>query len=117
MASCHYWQQAPDDKTHGLKPLLTGCKNTRRSTTRRESPKNIPNRGGEAIHFYHLSVRGEVSSRLDLPGTWRTDIVRELAARQAIDGSYQNKMSPLMKEDDRLLATTLAVQALKHVAR
>ena len=40
-------QQAPDDKTHGLKLLLTGCKNTRRFTTRRESPKNIPNRGGK----------------------------------------------------------------------
>jgi squalene-hopene/tetraprenyl-beta-curcumene cyclase len=80
-------------------------------------PQEHPEPWGEAIHFYHLSVRGEVSSRLDLPGTWRMDIVRELAARQAIDGSYQNKMSPLMKEDDRLLATTLAVQALKHVAR
>jgi squalene-hopene/tetraprenyl-beta-curcumene cyclase len=80
-------------------------------------PQEHPEPWGEAIHFYHLAVRGEVSSRLDLPGSWRTDIVRELAARQAKDGSYQNKMSPLMKEDDPLLATTLAVQALKHVAR
>ena len=80
-------------------------------------PQEHPEPWGEAIHFYHLSVRGEVSERLKLAGTWRGDIIRELASRQAKDGSYQNKMSPLMKEDDRLLATTLAVQALKHVAR
>ena len=79
-------------------------------------PQEHPEPWGEAIHFYHLSVRGEVSARLDLSGNWRTDIVRELAVRQATDGSYRNKMSPLMKEDDPLLATTLAVQALQHVS-
>ena len=80
-------------------------------------PQEHPEPWGEAIHFYHLSVRGEVSARLKLPGSWRKDILRELAARQEKDGSYQNKMSALMKEDDPMLATTLAVQALKQVVR
>lgn len=78
-------------------------------------PQEHPEPWGEAIHFYHLSVRAEVGSRLKLPGSWQADIVHELASRQASDGSYRNKMSALMKEDDSLLATALAVQALKHV--
>jgi len=78
-------------------------------------PQEHPEPWGEAIHFYHLAVRSEVSARLNLAGNWRSDIVRELAARQESDGSYRNKMSPLMKEDDPLLATTLASQALRHV--
>ena len=78
-------------------------------------PQEHPEPWGEAIHFYHLSVRAEVGARLELPGRWRADILHELAIRQANDGSYQNKMSGLMKEDDSLLATALAVQALTHV--
>lgn len=79
-------------------------------------PQEHPEPWGEAIHFYHLSVRAEVGNRLKLPGSWKADIIHELASRQASDGSYRNKMSALMKEDDSLLATALAVQALKHVA-
>jgi hypothetical protein len=65
------------------------------------------------VYYYHLAVRAEVETALGRAGRLRTAIVRELAARQRSDGSFANEANHLMKEDDPLLATALAVVALR----
>jgi hypothetical protein len=79
-------------------------------------PQNHPEPWGTAIRFYHYAVRAEVYSALDLPGDWRTRIAAAVAKRQAADGSFRNTDSPLMKEDDPVLCTTLATIALRAAA-
>jgi hypothetical protein len=68
---------------------------------------------GQALRFYHIATRADVYRRLNRPGAWRAETARLLAGWQSDDGSFRNGDSPLMKEDDRLLATTLAVSALR----
>ena len=81
-------------------------------------PEEHPEPWGDAIRYYHLAVRAEAYSALDWPGSWREAVKNELAARQRRDGSFTNKESHLMKEDDPLLCTALAVMALvKSVTR
>lgn len=82
---------------------------------RLDRPDGIPPGGTEnwaaAIRFYHLAVRAECYAALDWPGDWQTDVARLLATWQASDGHFRSEAF-LMKEDDPLLATTLAVLAL-----
>ena len=66
----------------------------------------------EAVFFYHLAVRNELER-----ATNQSDMIRSQAAilirgRQDEDGSFQNRKSALMKEDDPILCTALAVIAL-----
>jgi hypothetical protein len=69
---------------------------------------------GDAIRFYHYAVRAEAYAALDWPGDWRAQLAAEVAESQAKDGSFRNTVSPLMKEDDPLLCTALAVEALSN---
>jgi len=75
-------------------------------------PADYPEPWGKAIRYYHLAVRASVYRRLDWPGEWRAEIVGLLGEWQRDDGSFVNMESHLMKEDDPLLATTLALSAL-----
>ncbi|MCZ6691773.1 MAG: terpene cyclase/mutase family protein [Planctomycetota bacterium] len=81
-----------------------------------ETPEGIPAEHpepwGDALHFYHLAVRSEVYAEMGGPAGWKEKAGRILAPLQLPDGSYVNKASHLMKEDDPLLATTLAVVAM-----
>jgi squalene-hopene/tetraprenyl-beta-curcumene cyclase len=77
-------------------------------------PTDHPEPWGEAIRFYHYAVRAEVYAALDWPGDWQTRLAAEVGRHQAADGSFRNSASPLMKEDDPLLCTTLATIALTH---
>jgi len=77
-------------------------------------PRDHPDPWGDALHFYHLAVRAEAYAALDMPGDWRTAIARQLSLGRRDDGSYTNTASPLMKEDDPLLATALAATALAY---
>jgi squalene-hopene/tetraprenyl-beta-curcumene cyclase len=79
-------------------------------------PRDHPEPWGEAIRFYHYAVRAEAYDALDWPGDWRTKLAAAVAKTQAEDGSFRNEASPLMKEDDPILCTTLAVVALSHCA-
>jgi hypothetical protein len=72
---------------------------------------------GDAIRFYHSAVRAEAYAALDWPGEWRSQLSATIAAYQAVDGSFRNTASPLMKEDDPLLGTALAAIALTHCVR
>ena len=77
-------------------------------------PPDEPNGWKDSIRFYHWTVRAEAHRLLGGPPGWRDGIVRFLLAEQQADGSFVNTRNHLMKEDDPLLATALAVLALSH---
>jgi hypothetical protein len=75
-------------------------------------PTDTPQVWGQAVYYYHLAVRAETYAALGLRERLRTSMPLELAPRQRPDGSFANERNHLMKEDDPLLATALAVIAL-----
>ena len=77
-------------------------------------PADHPEPWGEAVHFYDLAVRADAHHSIQSDGSWRELINDHLATLQKADGHFVNQASPLMKEDDPLLATSLAVIALTH---
>jgi len=77
-------------------------------------PADDPQGWGDAIHFYHLAVRAEAYAALDWPGEWREELAALLAAQQNADGSFVNRENHLMKENDPLLCTALALIAARH---
>jgi hypothetical protein len=77
-------------------------------------PKDGPVPWGEAIRFYHYAIRAEVYDQLNWPGDWEDKLAAVLLKHQQADGRFRNATSPLMKEDDPLVATALAVVALSH---
>jgi hypothetical protein len=81
-------------------------------------PQGVPPDGpvpwGEAIRFYHYAVRAEVYDQVNWPGDWADKLTAAIVKHQQADGSFRNTTSPLMKEDDPLVATSLAVVALRH---
>lgn len=79
-------------------------------------PTDHPEPWGDAIRFYHYAVRAEVYRRFNFPATDKTQLVEAVIHRQQPDGSFVNTDSPLMKEDDPLVATALAVIALANCA-
>lgn len=76
-------------------------------------PTDHPEPWAEAVRFYHDSVRGEVYRRLGFPAAARDRLAQAIIAHQRPDGSFVNS-EPLMKEDDPLIATPLAVVALAN---
>jgi hypothetical protein len=77
-------------------------------------PTDYPEPWGEALQFYHYAVRAEVYDALDFPEDEKLSLAEKVAALQRADGSFVNEKSPLMKEDEPLLSTALAVVALSH---
>jgi hypothetical protein len=77
-------------------------------------PTDYPEPWGEALQFYHYAVRAEVYDALDFPEADKLALAEKVAALQHADGSFVNGKSPLMKEDEPLLSTALAVVALSH---
>jgi hypothetical protein len=75
-------------------------------------PMDTPQAWGEAVYYYHLAVRAETYVAMGLRERLRARMSSELAPRQRPDGSFANERNHLMKEDDPLLATALAVIAL-----
>lgn len=67
-----------------------------------------------SIRFYHFAVRAECYAALDWPGDWRRELREIILKLQQPDGSYVNREGFLMKEDDPLLCTALAVFALAN---
>jgi hypothetical protein len=78
-------------------------------------PKDHPEPWVEALRFYHLAAFSEAASALAIEGDWRERFTKRLSALQRPDGSFANDASPLMKEDDPILATTLALVALARL--
>ncbi len=77
-------------------------------------PTDYPEPWGDALKFYHFAVRAEVYDALDFSDEEKRALAEKVAALQRADGSFVNTKSPLMKEDEPLLATALAVVALSH---
>lgn len=77
-------------------------------------PTDHPEPWGDAVRFYHYSVRGEVYRKLSFPADDRERLAAAVVAHQRPDGSFVNTMSSLMKEDDPVLCTALAVLALAN---
>jgi len=70
----------------------------------------------EAMHFYYLAASARALRALAVDQApagrdWRVDLVAELARRQRPDGTWCSA-NFLMKEDDPLVATALALRAL-----
>ncbi len=78
-------------------------------------PRDSHEGWGDALHFYHLAVRGEVARRLPsrTRQRWGEALLAVLTEQQHDDGSFRNAVNSLQKEDDPLLATTHAVRALR----
>jgi hypothetical protein len=65
---------------------------------------------GGMIHYY-LAASARVFRKFGGPPGWQKEMTAALVARQQADGSFKNG-SFLMKEDDPLIATVFALQAL-----
>jgi hypothetical protein len=66
----------------------------------------------EGMLYYYLAASAQAFKQAGSgPEGWQKEMVRSLIARQREDGSFKNA-SFLMKEDDPLIATTLALLAL-----
>jgi hypothetical protein len=77
-------------------------------------PADVPEQWGAAMRFYHFAVRAEAYRRLEWPAEDRAKLAAVVRAEQEADGSFVNRTTPLMKEDDPLLCTTLATVALTN---
>ena len=80
-------------------------------------PQDDPAQWHRVLVFYHLAVRAEAYAALQEPGSWREEVVHLLAEKQHEDGSFANPYGAPNKEDDPMLATAMAVQALSHALR
>ena len=75
-------------------------------------PRDHPERWGQVLFFYHLSIRGEVAIASGDATRLLEPMTKLLSDRQRNDGSFVNPLGTLMKEDDPILATALAVTAI-----
>ena len=80
-------------------------------------PLDDPEQWQEVMFFYHLAVRSEVYSLVDIDGDWRDKVIYLLEKRQLDNGSFSNPMGGPNKEDDPLMATVFAVGALTFVLK
>ena len=69
---------------------------------------------GDAVRFYHYSVRAEVYQKLNFSQEDKARLASAILRHQRPDGSFVNTASPLMKEDDPIVCTALAIIALAH---
>lgn len=77
-------------------------------------PAKHPEPWCESMIYYHLAVRAEAYAKLNMAGDWSLTLSRFLAKNQGQDGSFTNSDGLLMKEDDPILCSALAVTALSH---
>ncbi|GAA5506195.1 hypothetical protein [Novipirellula caenicola] len=80
-------------------------------------PRDYPEPWGEAVYFYHQAVRAEAYWRLGISGDWADQLVDRLRRHQSPDGSIVNRRSGLMKENDPLMCSALALIAAHFADR
>jgi len=78
-------------------------------------PADTPTPWHYAVHYYHWAVRAEAWAAIGHKGTWQAELKGMLEQAQKADGSFVNDHSPLMKENDPILCTALAIVALARV--
>ncbi|GAA4457494.1 terpene cyclase/mutase family protein [Novipirellula rosea] len=77
-------------------------------------PREHPEPWGDAVYFYHQAVRAEAYWRLGIGGDWAEQLVHRLQRHQRPDASIVNQRSGLMKENDPLLCSALALIAAHY---
>ncbi|MBL7986833.1 MAG: terpene cyclase/mutase family protein [Chlorobi bacterium] len=86
-----------------------------------DRPEGIPEGDPEpwhlALHYYHLAGRCQAYRALGIGGDWPQQAAAIYAAGQQEDGSFRNHHSVLMKEDDPILATALAVAGCQAITQ
>jgi hypothetical protein len=75
-------------------------------------PQDAHENWGESIRFTHFAVRAQTMQALGSALEDRIELRQKLTSHQQANGSFQNNDGFLMKEDDPLLCTALAVLAL-----
>ena len=80
-------------------------------------PTDYPEPWGEAVYFYHQAVRAEAYHMLDMKNHWASLLVGRLSRHLQPDGSIYNRRCGLMKEDDPIMCSALALIALSHASR
>ena len=75
-------------------------------------PRDHPAGWGQVLFYYHLAIRGEVAIACQNGHRLKEPLTELLASKQRNNGSFVNPLGTLMKEDDPILATALAVTAL-----
>jgi len=80
-------------------------------------PLDDPNQWHSAMFFYHLGMRAEAFAAMEYDGRWRTDLAKILLQKQLPDGSFVNPAGAINKENDPLIASSLALIALSAIER
>ena len=87
-------------------------------------PRDYPEPWGDAVYFYHQAVRASAYRQAAIGATasgeqttqvrpnWERNLSERLAIQLREDGSVVNEKCALMKEDDPLLSTSLALIAI-----
>ena len=78
-------------------------------------PLDDPEQWHEVMFFYHLAVRTKVYAKMGVEDNWKKKVIKLLEIRQQSNGSFQNPMGAPNKEDDPLIATAFAIEALCDV--
>ena len=71
----------------------------------------------ESMIYYHCAARAEVFNKLAITGDWSRELHVFLSEKQREDGSFLNPYGRLMKEDDPILCSTLALIALSNAVK
>jgi hypothetical protein len=71
----------------------------------------------ESMIYYHCAARAEVFNKLAIAGDWSRELHAFLSERQSDNGSFVNPQGRLMKEDDPILCSTLALIALSNAVK
>ncbi len=74
-----------------------------------------PEQWHQIMHYYHWAVRAEAMTTAGITGDWSEELKQLLIAEQQPEGYYINPIGGVNKEDDPLLATTLAIIAQYHL--
>jgi len=84
-------------------------------------PPGIPSEHSEpwdeSMIYYHCAARAEACNTLGIAGDWKQELLAFLSERQSEDGSFVNPHGRLMKEDDPILCSALALIALNHAVK
>ncbi len=78
-------------------------------------PEDDPNQWRRAMFFYHLGMRAEAYAAMQYKGPWCTEMAAILLKKQLPDGSFVNPDGVINKENDPMIATSLALIALTSI--
>lgn len=105
------------DSTHAYKDAVSWLKNNHNYSFIDGLSTNDPEQWTYVMHYYHLSVRSEAMTLIDLSGSWRDSISTMLIKEQLPEGDYINPLGGVNKEDDPLVSTAFCIQAAWNILK